>query len=225
MDIAEVLVAKREEILQVAARHGARNIRVFGSIARGEAMAGSDVDLLVDIEPDRKKPGLENISKELTELLGCRVDVAAEEDLRPRVRRRALEEAIPLGAAPSSSHPVKDVSRMRRDRDRLLDIIEAIEIVQKYAPNEESLQEYPIQTVVLHNVQIIGEAAGKLSKEFRLRHSDIPWAEIVWMRNRIVHGYFEVDMKAIRQVVQSDLPELQSKIKNILNSSGDETGQ
>lgn len=215
-----MLVAKRKEIFEVAARHGARNIRVFGSIARGEATSGSDIDLLVDMEPDRKSPALENMSKELAELLGCRVDVATEEDLRPRVRQRVLEEAIPLTAAPSSSRPVKDLSRMRRDRDRLLDIMEAIEIVQKYTPREESLEEYPIQMVVVHNVQIIGEAASKLSKQFRLQHADIPWPEIVSMRNRIVHGYFEVDMKQIKQVVQSDLPELQSKIQNILNSLG-----
>jgi uncharacterized protein with HEPN domain/predicted nucleotidyltransferase len=218
MDIAEVLIAKRQEILQVAARHGARNIRVFGSIARGESTAGSDVDLLVDIEPDRNRSDLENISKELAELLGCRVDVATEADLRPRVRQRALEEAIPLEAAPSSSRPVKGISRMRRDRDRLLDIMEAIEIVQKYTPREESLEDYLVQTAVVHNVQTIGEAASKLSKEFRLRHGDIPWPEIISMRNKIVHGYFEVNMKEIKQVVQSDLPELQSKIRSILDS-------
>lgn len=220
MDIAEILVAKREEILAVAARHGARNIRVFGSIARGEATTRSDVDLLVDIEPDRKRPALENISRELAELLGCRVDVATEEDLRPRVRQRALEEAIPLMATPSSSRPVKDVSRMRRDRDRLLDIMEAIEIVQKYTPTEQSIEDYLVQAAVVHNVQIIGEAASKLSEEFRLRHPDIPWAEIVSMRNRILHGCFKVDMKQIKEVVQSDLPELHAKIQNILNSLG-----
>src|SRR5437870_10470537 len=124
MDIAEILIAKREQILQLAARHGARNVRVFGSVARGEGTAKSDVDLLVDIDDADKRAALERMSKELAELLGRKVDVATESELRPRIRKRALEEAVPLATAPSSSGPPKDTSRMRRDRDRLLDIIE-----------------------------------------------------------------------------------------------------
>jgi hypothetical protein len=126
-----------------------------------------------------QRPALERISEELAQLLGRKVDVATESDLRPRIRQRALEEAIPLAEAPSSSGPIKDISRIGRDRDWLLDIVEAIEIVQKYTSQAEWVHEYPLQTVVLHNVQIIGEAASKLSEELRLAHPEIPWVEIV----------------------------------------------
>lgn len=216
MDIAEILIAKRTEILEVAARYGARNIRVFGSVARGEATADSDVDLLVDIEADNKMRALDRISEELAQLLGCKVDVAAASELRPRVRRRALEEAIPLADAQSRSSPIKDVSRMRRDQDYLLDIVEAIEVIQKYTVKAEWVGDYPLQTVVVHNVQIIGEASSKLSTQLRVAHPEVPWAEIVSMRNRIVHGYFEVKIPEIKHAVESEIPRLLSGVQTIL---------
>jgi predicted nucleotidyltransferase len=96
MDKREVLKAKREEILRIAARHGARNVRVFGSVARGEADAESDVDVLVDMESGRSLLDMGGLLMDLQDLLGCRVDVVTERGLRERIRERVLQEAIPL---------------------------------------------------------------------------------------------------------------------------------
>ena len=96
MGIAEVLRAKREEILRIAAQHGARNVRIFGSVARGEAKVDSDVDVLVDLEPGRSLLEHAALMLELEELLRCKVDVATERGLRARVRDRVLREAVPL---------------------------------------------------------------------------------------------------------------------------------
>jgi len=96
MGIAEVLRAKREEILRIAAQHGARNVRIFGSVARGEAKLDSDVDVLVDLEPGRSLLDHAALMLELEELLRCKVDVATERGLRARVRDRVLREAVPL---------------------------------------------------------------------------------------------------------------------------------
>lgn len=95
-DMREVLKVKREEILRLAARHGARNVRVFGSVARGEADAESDVDVLVDMEPGRSLLDMGGLLMDLQDLLGCRVDVVSERGLRERIRERVLQEAIPL---------------------------------------------------------------------------------------------------------------------------------
>lgn len=92
----EVLKAKRQEILALAARHGARNVRIFGSVARGEADAASDVDVLVDLEPDRSLFDLGALLTELQEVLGCKVDVVTEKGLKSRIRERVLKEAVPL---------------------------------------------------------------------------------------------------------------------------------
>jgi uncharacterized protein len=87
---------KREEILQVAAKHGARTVRVFGSVARGEADAASDLDFLVEMEPGRSLLDLGGLLMELQDLLGCRVDVVTEKGLRERIRDRVLKEAVAL---------------------------------------------------------------------------------------------------------------------------------
>lgn len=90
------LATHRDEILRIAERHGARNVRLFGSIARGSADAESDIDFLVDLEPGRSLLDLGGLLMELQELLGLRVDVVTERRLRDRIRQAVLQEAIPL---------------------------------------------------------------------------------------------------------------------------------
>lgn len=87
---------RREEILAAAARHGAHNVRVYGSVARGEADERSDVDFLVDFEPGRSLFDLVRLIEELKVLLGRHVDVVTEEELRPRNRSQILADARPL---------------------------------------------------------------------------------------------------------------------------------
>ncbi|MFQ5846038.1 MAG: nucleotidyltransferase family protein [Candidatus Methylomirabilales bacterium] len=95
MAVDGLLKAKREEILRIASKHGARNVRVFGSVARGEADEASDIDLLVDLEPGRSLLDLGGLWSELNELLGRRVEVVTEKGLRERIRDRVLREAVP----------------------------------------------------------------------------------------------------------------------------------
>lgn len=99
------LEAKREEILKVARRYGAYNLRVFGSWARGEAKETSDLDLLVDLEPGRSLLDLAGLKVELEEVLGRKVDVLTEGALHPLLRRRILEEARPLWRRASTRRP------------------------------------------------------------------------------------------------------------------------
>ena len=87
---------KRLEILAVALRHGARNVRVFGSVVRGEDGPQSDVDLLVEFEPGRGLLNHAALIEELQNLLGCKVDVASHNGLKPRIRQRVIEEAVAL---------------------------------------------------------------------------------------------------------------------------------
>jgi predicted nucleotidyltransferase len=91
--IAELIAAKKDEILRIAAKHGARNVRVFGSAARGEATPGSDVDILVDMERGRTLLDLGGLLMELRDLLGVDVDVVTEHGLKPRIREQVLKEA------------------------------------------------------------------------------------------------------------------------------------
>ena len=94
--VDELLKGKREQILKIAAKHGARKVWVFGSVARGEADERSDVDFLVEMEPGRSLLDMGGLLMELRELLGCDVDVVTERGLKPRIRARVLREAVAL---------------------------------------------------------------------------------------------------------------------------------
>lgn len=96
MGVRELLKKHREAILAIAARHGARNVRVFGSVARGEATEESDVDFLVDVGPQHSPffPG--GLAVDLEELLGREVDIVVEGGESPYLRARIHAEAVPV---------------------------------------------------------------------------------------------------------------------------------
>jgi len=96
MGVNELLKNKRAEIFRIATQHGARNVRIFGSVARGEARPDSDVDFLVDMEEGRSLLDLGGLLMDLQDLLHCKVDVVTEKGLRERIRHRVLREAVPL---------------------------------------------------------------------------------------------------------------------------------
>ena len=96
MGIEEVLAGKRGDVLRAAARHGASDVRVFGSVARGDAGPTSDVDLLVTMERGRSLFDFGRLWDDLEQLLGRKVDLATENGLDPLIRDRVLAEAVPL---------------------------------------------------------------------------------------------------------------------------------
>jgi predicted nucleotidyltransferase len=96
MYLNDLLKSRREEILRIAAKHGARNVRVFGSVARGEADLKSDIDLLVEFKRGTTLLGHAALVQELEDLLGVKVDVVSERGLRDRVRDRVLREAVAI---------------------------------------------------------------------------------------------------------------------------------
>ena len=96
MEIDNILKDKRETILRVAASHGARDVRVFGSRMRGTARPDSDVDILVKLEAGRSLLDLIAIKQDLEDLLGCKVDVVTEAAISPYIREQVLNEAVAL---------------------------------------------------------------------------------------------------------------------------------
>ena len=96
MSINEILRLKRNEILVLAAKHGAKTIRIFGSVARGDAKENSDVDFLVELDQGRSLLDHAALWRELEELLGRKVDVVEPEGLHWYIRDRVLREAVPL---------------------------------------------------------------------------------------------------------------------------------
>lgn len=96
MDPRTLLKSHRDEILDIATRNGAVNVRVFGSVARGDFHAGSDIDFLVNLQAGRSLLDLARMLRELNVLLNHPVDVITEAGLRPRIKPQVLKEAQPL---------------------------------------------------------------------------------------------------------------------------------
>ncbi len=96
MNIKNIVKDKKEAILAIASKHGASNVRIFGSVARGEAGSESDLDILVKMEPGRNMLDLVALWHELEEMLGFSVDIITEGGINRHLRDRILKEAIPL---------------------------------------------------------------------------------------------------------------------------------
>lgn len=96
MTIRDQVLSKRDEILRIANRYGASNVRMFGSIVRDEATESSDIDLLIDSNPDWSLLDFIGLKQDLEDLLGRRVDLTIEDGLNRRIKARVLREAVPL---------------------------------------------------------------------------------------------------------------------------------
>ena len=96
MNIKKLLYEKRDEIRDIAARHGAYNIRIFGSVVRGEAGPDSDIDFLIDVGPTTSSCFPAGLILDLQEVLGRPVEVVTEKALNPYIREHVLREAAPL---------------------------------------------------------------------------------------------------------------------------------
>jgi uncharacterized protein with HEPN domain len=107
---------------------------------------------------------------------------------------------------------------MRDPKERLRDILEAIARIDEYAAQGRDAfeREELIQVWVVHHLQIIGEAAAQLGRDFHAAHAQVPWAKIVAMRNVLVHEYFGVDLNELWNVVERDLKGFQGAVERLL---------
>jgi hypothetical protein len=96
LGINDLLTDKRDKIIQLAAKYGASNVRVYGSVARGEATPDSDINFLVDFQPDYSLWNRIELMLDLENLLGRKVDISTEKTLHRRIKQRVLREAVPL---------------------------------------------------------------------------------------------------------------------------------
>jgi uncharacterized protein with HEPN domain len=111
---------------------------------------------------------------------------------------------------------------LRDDRERLADILEAIDRAQRYAARGRNAfdEDELIQAWMVQQLMIIGEAASQLSGQMRERSPQIPWRRIVGLRNRLVHAYFQADLALVWSVVEHDLPSLRKGVADLLDDSG-----
>lgn len=112
---------------------------------------------------------------------------------------------------------------MKDPRERLQDILEAVEHIERYAARGRQAfeQDELLQVCIVHHLQIIGEGASRLGQEFHKAYPVLPWPQIVAMRNVLVHEYFGVDLNEVWNIVDRDLPDLKHKIETILRELGE----
>lgn len=113
---------------------------------------------------------------------------------------------------------------MRDDGERLRDILEAIERIDRYARRgrKEFEDDELVQIWVVHHIQIIGEAARGVSQDLRDRHTGVPWAAVSAMRNVLVHEYFGIDVERVWAAVDRDLPRLRDQIEAMLEKEAND---
>jgi uncharacterized protein with HEPN domain len=109
---------------------------------------------------------------------------------------------------------------MRSPQERLLDIPEAIARIERYVALGKArfLEDELIQVWMVHHLERIGEAAARLGREFHEAHPQVPWREMVAMRNLLVHEYFSVDLEEVWETAVRDLPLLKAQIQTLLES-------
>jgi uncharacterized protein len=197
---------RRDEITALGRRHGARNLRVVGSVARGDAERDSDVDFLVDLEAGRSLLDVSGLVIDLEDLLGCRVHVVVKpasdgpRSARDSSRRPCLFEAPRRGPPerdPRGRRPHRPVHRARPRELRLR---------RDAAVRDRA---WPV---------LIGEAAGRLWPELRGRPPDVPWRQIVGQRNVVVHEYDRIDLDIVWNVAVDEVPRLADRIRSILEA-------
>lgn len=113
---------------------------------------------------------------------------------------------------------------MRDDAERIRDIKECLEKIEKYTARGKKVfyEDELIQTWVIHHLQIIGEASRATSEQFKSKYPNVLWVKIADFRNLLVHEYFRVDFKIVWAIVQNELPKLKKQIEDILKIEDDD---
>lgn len=110
------------------------------------------------------------------------------------------------------------MSAKRRDFDCLGHMLDAISRIESYLAGRDEaafLEDSMLRDAIIRNLEIVGEAAAKLSPDFKAAHASIPWDDIVGMRNRLIHGYFSIDVRIVWDTITFELPKLRGELEAI----------
>jgi uncharacterized protein with HEPN domain/predicted nucleotidyltransferase len=219
LGIEDLLADKREEILRIAARRKAYNVRVFGSVARGEATPDSDIDFLVDFEPDYGLLDHIGLIQELEDLLGRKVDVANQSNLKELIRHRVIESAISLDDIPAKiGLRSSEGAYVRDERLYLADIIQRIDFIESTTAEgrDQFMSSQLHQDAVIRSFEVIGEAVKRLKPETIGSYPQVKWSELAKFRDFLIHHYDQVEPEKIWGYIENDLPPLKAAVEMIV---------
>ncbi len=210
-----VLDMKRSAVREAVGRFRAANPRVFGSVLHGTDRDGSDLDLLVDALPGATLLDLGDLEEELKSLLGVDVDLLTPGDLAAEVPGQGARG----GATDMSENRLPDY--LDHIQQAATDARSFVEGMAK----DDFLADKRTQQAVIMSLIVIGEAATKVMDgyvEFTQAHADVPWRSMRNMRNRMAHGYFDINLDVVWETVQEWLPALLQQLPAVRQDADDE---
>ncbi len=189
-------------------RYGIHSLSIFGSALRPDFNEDSDIDILVEFEPDHT-PGLFTIARmerELSAMLGGRkVDLRTPNDLSRYFRQQVLK--------------MQKSNIQQDDLIRLQHMLDAAQEAIGFAVGKNRIDLEDDRMLVLSlvkDIEIVGEAAYQTSRGNQAENPDIPWDDIIRMRHRLVHAYYEIDLDILWRTVQDDLPILVTQLTGLI---------
>ncbi|ASN81889.1 hypothetical protein DFI_13635 [Deinococcus ficus] len=200
---------------------GVTRVRVFGSVARGEAGPASDIDLLVDFV-EGFSPGLlhlMSVKAVMEDLLDRRVDVVTEAGLHPPLRRDILHDAVDVRHVPT---PPPSAHREKRWRWRLYDLLAALDRIEAFTRGltlTTFLRDEQVQDAVLLNLLRLGETTKFIPQSVQDTHRQVPWACLRDIRNLIAHDYFRIDPALVWVTVREDLPAIRVALQALADTT------
>lgn len=233
MKPSEALLHHRNEVMAVATRHHARNVRVFGSVVRGEDTDRSDLDLLVEFDKSPTLFDLSGFQSDLEEILEVPVEILLEADtprLKEHIRKEIIAEAVPLDTfqkinvviSKKELETMKREKKERRIQDYLSDILDCADKIREFTEGmswEEFEKDLKTQLVVERLLITIGEASKKIlddNKEFVRNHPELPFKKAYDLRIKLTHGYSSINARTVWGAIRENLPGFVQDIRKIL---------
>ena len=215
-----------EEKIEIRKQYKAEIKAVFGSYARGDFHADSDLDLLVDFDEGVNLFDMIGLEHFLEDRLGCKVDVVPRSSLREELRAAVFSEMINFETNPE--HFAESQSRrclqrnkkfMRDYRLYLKDIFEAMRTAQTFVEGmdfDAFVTDEKTVSAIIQKLETIGEATKNVPETIRQGYPQVPWKQMAGLRDRLIHGYYDTNPAVLWKVVTELIPPLQPIIKQIL---------
>ncbi|EYB67784.1 hypothetical protein DEIPH_ctg032orf0021 [Deinococcus phoenicis] len=203
---------------------GVTRVRVFGSVARGEADHSADIDLLVDFAGEAGLLDLMRAREVFEVLLGRRVDVLTEGALKAPLRAEILADAVDVRHVPQ---PPPATHRRKRWRWRVYDLLDAVDRVTAYTQAHTLatfLADERTQDAVLHNLTRLGETTKFIPQSVQEGTPEVPWALLREVRNLVAHDYFGIDPALVWHTARVELPALRPALQ-ALADGGEDVGR
>lgn len=202
---------------------GVTRVRVFGSVARGEADRSADIDLLVDFEPEARVGLLHlmQVKAVMEDLLRRRVDIMTEGALKAPLRGEILADAVDVTQVPD---PAPHSHREKRWRWRVFDLLDAIDRIGAYTSGLSMttfLADERTRDAVLRNLARLGETTKFIPQSVQDRTPQVPWAYLRDIRNVVSHDYFGIDPALVWHSARTELPALRPSLQALADGGPD----